>query len=305
MSTSNYTTTILLNNTPAEVFNAINNVRAWWSEEIEGDTEKLNSVWDYHYQDVHICKLKITELVPDKKIVWDVLHNYFSFTKDKNEWIGNKIIFEINEKNEKTELKFTQEGLVPEYECFDICKNAWNTYVHKSLHDLITTGKGAPNSKENAQTEDEKNLAATDFTTTFFVDQSPEEVFNAINNVRGWWQGEIEGNTDKLNEEFTYRVPGIHYSKQKITELIPAQKIVWLVTESEINFVTNKNEWTNTIITFEIKWINNKTQVRFTHEGLIPAIACYKDCAGAWEKLIQESLVSLITTGKGSKVWDL
>ena len=90
MSTSNYTTTILLNNTATEVFNAINNVRAWWSEEIEGDTETLNSVWDYHYQDVHICKLKITELVPNKKIVWDVLHNYFSFTKDKNEWNGSQ-----------------------------------------------------------------------------------------------------------------------------------------------------------------------------------------------------------------------
>lgn len=303
MTTSNYTTTILVNNSPTEVFNSINNVRGWWSEEIEGDTETLNSVWDYHYQDVHICKMKITELIADQKIVWEVLNNYFSFTKDKNEWVGNKIIFEINEKDGITELKFTQEGLVPEYECFDICQNAWNTYIQKSLHDLITTGKGQPNSKENAQTEDEKNLAATDFTTTFFVDQTPQEVFNAINNVRGWWQGEIEGNTDKLNEEFTYRVPGIHYSKQKITELIPEEKIVWLVTESEINFVEDKNEWTNTKIIFDIKWINNKTQVRFIHEGLIPAISCYKDCAGAWGKLMQESLFSLITTGKGTKVF--
>lgn len=298
MTTSNYSTTIHVNNTSAEVFNAINNVRAWWSEEIEGDTETLNSVWDYHYQDVHICKLKITELVPDKKIVWDVLHNYFSFTKDKNEWIGNKIIFEIMEKNGETELKFTQEGLVPEYECFDICKNAWNTYIQKSLHDLITTGKGHPNSKENAQTEDEKSFSAADFTTTFFVDQTPQEVFKAINNVRGWWQGDIAGNTDTLNEEFTYRVEGIHYSKQKITTLIPDQKIIWLVTDSELNFVADKNEWTNTQIIFDINWINNKTQVRFTHAGLVPAFACYGDCSNAWEKLVQESLFSLITTGR-------
>ena len=43
-----------------------------------------------------------------------------------------------------------------------------------------------------------------DFTTSIQVDQTPEEAFDAINNVRAWWPGEIEGNTKKLNDEFTY-----------------------------------------------------------------------------------------------------
>lgn len=303
MTNSDYTTTIIVDKSPHEVFTAINNVRDWWSEEIEGNTDKLNEEWKYHYQDVHRCKIKITEFVPDKKVVWQVIDNFFSFTQDKEEWKGNKIIFEITEENNKTHLHFTQIGLVPEYECYDICENAWNTYIQQSLKSLITTGKGQPNSSENPQTEDEKKIAASNFTTTFFVNQTPQEVFDAINNVRGWWQGEIDGNTDKLDEEFSYRMKEHHYSKQKIVVLIPNEKIVWLVTDSKLNSLKDKSEWTNTRIIFEINEINNKTQVRFTHIGLVPAIECYGGCSSAWEQLIQKSLFSLITKGKGVKVF--
>ena len=70
-------------------------------------------------------------------------------------------------------------------------------------------------------------MAAKDFTTTILVDQSPKEVFNAVNNVGGWWQGEITGNTAQLDDEFSYRMKDIHYSKQRLIELIPNKKVVW------------------------------------------------------------------------------
>lgn len=302
MTTAGFTTTISVDNSAKEVFDAINNVRGWWSEEIEGSTDTLNEEWNYHYQDVHRCKMKIIELIPNSKIVWLVMDNYFSFTKDKDEWKGNKIIFDITEEKGKTHLRFTQEGLVPEYECYDICQNAWNTYIQKSLYSLITTGSGQPNGKEKPQTEDEKNLTAN-FTTTFFVNQSPKEVFDAVNNVRGWWQGEVNGSTDKLNDEFTYQMGDIHFSKQKLVEVIPGEKVVWLVTDSKLNFIKDKSEWTGTKIVFEISEINNKTQLRFTHLGLVPKFECYGDCSNAWEQLIQQSLFSLITTGEGKKVF--
>lgn len=302
MTATNFSTTILVGKSPTEVFNAINNVRAWWSEEVEGNTDKLNEEWSYHYQDVHRCNMKIVEFIPDKKIVWQVMDNFFSFTKDKSEWIGNKIIFEIAEKNNQTELQFTQVGLVPEYECYDICQGAWKTYIQKSLYSLITTGKGQPNGKDNPQTEDERELTAN-FTTTFFVDQTPEDVFNAINNVGAWWEGEIKGNSKNLNDEFEYRMLDIHYSKQKVVELIPNEKVVWHVTDSNLSSFQDKHEWNGTKIIFEIKEINGKTQLRFTHVGLVPDFQCYGDCSGAWGMLVEQSLFSLITTGRGKKVF--
>jgi len=147
MNDQNYTTAFTVDQTPEEVFAAINNPRGWWSEEIEGSTDKLGDEWKYHYEDVHRCTMKITEFIPNKKVVWDVVDNYFNFTQDKTEWIGNKIIFQIARSGDKTEVRFMQLGLVPEYECFDICSNAWGSYITGSLRNLITTGKGQPNKK--------------------------------------------------------------------------------------------------------------------------------------------------------------
>jgi Activator of Hsp90 ATPase homolog 1-like protein len=138
-----------------------------------------------------------------------------------------------------------------------------------------------------------------DYTTSFVVDQSPEQVFAAINNVRGWWSGDIEGRTDELGTAFTYRYEDIHRSTQKITEWVPGKKVVWRVLDARISFVKDKAEWNGTDIVFEIARKGEKTELRFTHIGLLPAIECYGKCSGAWGFYINESLRSLITTGKG------
>lgn len=143
----------------------------------------------------------------------------------------------------------------------------------------------------------EQALKEQNYTTTFTVAQTPEEVFAAINNVRGWWSGKIEGNTDKLGDEFTYRYEDVHQSTHKITEFVPGKKIVWHTTDSHLNFLKDKSEWNGTDIVFEIAPKGKQTELRFTHVGLVPAIQCYGDCSGAWGFYINECLQSLITTG--------
>lgn len=142
-----------------------------------------------------------------------------------------------------------------------------------------------------------------DFTTILLVDQTPAEVFNAVMNVSHWWSGEIDGNADKLHDEFTYRFANVHRSKQRVVEVIPNQKVVWLVTDSELTFVETKNEWTGTTICFEISRKDNKTQLLFTHKGLVPQFECFGDCSNGWSMLIHQSLFSLITTGEGKEVF--
>ncbi len=150
MTEKNYTATITVDRSPKEAFDAIRDVRGWWSEEITGSTEKLGDEFKYHYQDMHRCTMKLVEVVPNKRVAWLVTDNFFSFTEDKTEWKNTKVIFDIAKKGGKAEIRFTHEGLVPAYECYNVCSDAWGSYIRGSLKSLIETGKGSPNAKEKS-----------------------------------------------------------------------------------------------------------------------------------------------------------
>src|SRR5436190_18509351 len=119
-----------------------------------------------------------------------------------------------------------------------------------------------------------KNINAT-----IEVAQPAEEVFHAITDVTKWWSNDFEGSSTNLNDEFIINHPGQHYSKQKLVEVIPGKKLVWLVTESKLDWIkNNREEWTNTKMIFEISTKDDKTILHFTHEGLVPENECYAMC---------------------------
>ena len=138
-----------------------------------------------------------------------------------------------------------------------------------------------------------------DYHTSIMVHATAQEAFDAINNVRGWWTENLEGHSEKLNDEFTVRFGDVHVSTQKLVEFIPKKKVVWLVTDSRLNFIQKKDEWTNTSIVFELSERDSQTQVDFTHAGLVPSIECFDACSNAWGDYINNSLRNLVNTGKG------
>jgi uncharacterized protein YndB with AHSA1/START domain len=142
-------------------------------------------------------------------------------------------------------------------------------------------------------------MTSRSFATSFSVDQTPEEVFKAITNVRGWWTGDVEGGTDKLGDEFTYRYQDIHCSTQKITELVPGERVVWRVLDAQLTFAEDPTEWTGTEITFDVARKGEQTEVRFAHLGLVPEFECFDSCSNAWGFFVNGSLRRLITTGEG------
>jgi hypothetical protein len=137
------------------------------------------------------------------------------------------------------------------------------------------------------------------YSTSYTVEQSPDEVYAAVLDVRSWWTGEVEGSTDDVGAEFTYRHPPQHYSRQRVTELEPGRRVVWQVIDSNLSFVSVPDEWTGSEIVFDIAAVDGGTELRFTHVGLVPDVECYGACSTGWRHYVSGSLHSLITTGRG------
>jgi uncharacterized protein YndB with AHSA1/START domain len=145
-----------------------------------------------------------------------------------------------------------------------------------------------------------EETAMSDLTATFTVDATPQEAFEAINDVRSWWGHHIAGPTDQVGAEWFYLVPDIHFSKQRVSELVPGERVVWEFTDGYLDFIADKKEWIGTTGRFDIVSDGEQTRVTFTHEGLGRGDECFDVCYDAWTHYITVSLKGRIESGEGT-----
>jgi hypothetical protein len=100
------------------------------------------------------------------------------------------------------------------------------------------------------------------------VAKPPQEIFDClIHHVSKFWPEELEGKCSKLNDEFVFKSGDSHYSKNKVIELVPNKRVVWLVTESIRR--TDNFDWTGTRMIFELTSVGDNTILRFTYDGFV------------------------------------
>jgi hypothetical protein len=136
------------------------------------------------------------------------------------------------------------------------------------------------------------------FHKKILVNASAEEAMKKISQVDKWWAKKVKGKSEKINDKFTVDF-GKTYVDFKISEMIPAQRVVWKVTDCNLHWIENKKEWNGTEVYFDLSPKNGKTQIDFTHVGLVPDVECYNDCKVGWTEHVAGSLVHFINEGKG------
>jgi len=140
MTKPSFTTTIEVVQSPEQVFAAVVDVRSWWFGDIEGSSDHLGDEFTYTVPGIHWNAMRVTELVHGEKVAWLVTDSRLEFTQVKDEWTGTTITFDIDPVDGGTRLRFTHAGLVPDYQCFTDCSNAWGSFVHGSLKTRIAAG---------------------------------------------------------------------------------------------------------------------------------------------------------------------
>jgi hypothetical protein len=139
----------------------------------------------------------------------------------------------------------------------------------------------------------------TDYTATIELDRSPNDVFAAIADVGHWWLGDVAGEADHVDAEFSYRYQDLHDSTQRVTVFEPGRRIVWDVLDSSLSFVAEPQPWTGSRIVFDLEPSNEGTRLTFTHKGLTPAKQCYDACSAGWDHFVLGSLRQFAENGVG------
>ena len=143
MANKSFHTTIKVNTSAEEAVKKINEVSKWWAKKVKGKSEKLNDKFTVDFGTTWVG-FQITELLPGKKVVWKVKDCNLEWIKNKKEWNGTEVVFEICEDNNAIQIDFTHSGLIPSFECYEDCKAGWTEHVTESLLMFMNEGKGMP-----------------------------------------------------------------------------------------------------------------------------------------------------------------
>ncbi len=111
----------------------------WWTNNTSAKPE-IGNINHFKFGSEYFNKMKVLELNYLKHITWECIDG------DK-EWIGTKLTFDLEEKENDTYLKFSHLNWPEESDFFGFCNHHWGRFLD-SLKSLCETGIGHPFKQE-------------------------------------------------------------------------------------------------------------------------------------------------------------
>jgi len=257
----------------ADVFAHVLDFAKWWPEEFVGPALQVGSEFVFRMGDSHYSTNKVLEFVAGRKVAWITTSSRRS--TDDFDWTGTKMIFELTPSGDGTVLTYTYDGVVLEGE-YDRLVQICDVCIKKMFYAFVSS-----------------------FLTRIEMAASAAAVFERITRdvVKWWGFQDLSGSTTKLGDEFVVNHPGAHYSKQRLVQVVPDKRVVWLVTESTLSWLKDPEEWTDTKMIFELSANGEGTVLDFTHSGLTPDKESFARCSEGWNMIIKDYLFNFITKG--------
>ncbi len=268
----------------AEAFDRVCNVSEWWTNDIEGTTNAVDARFTVRFADTAV-DFQITDYVPGQSVSWLVTNSYLPWLDNKSEWTGTTVRFDVTPSGAGSQISLTHIGLRSELECFENCSQGWTHFIAESLLKYVRDGKGSP--------------MALGMHATITVPSTAAEAFEAICRVPAWWTTEFEGRSQSPGDEFKVRFGSSSLVEFKVVEMSLGERIVWEVTNCQLEWLDNKTEWTGTKVIWVIHQNGEMVQVNLSHKGLDAASECYGQCRDGWHYFLAQSLAILITDGTG------
>jgi len=268
-----YTVEIEVARPAKDVFAHVLDLPRWWPEEFVGEPIHPGSEFVFRIGDSHYSTNKVIEFLPNERVAWITTGSRRS--SDDFDLTGTKMIFALTPKGGRTVLTYTYEGVVLEQE-YDRLVQICDLCIKEMFYDFISS-----------------------FSTSIEVAKPAHAVFERITgDVAKWWGfQDLAGSSTKLGDEFIVNHPGAHYSKQRLVEVVPDKRVVWLVTESNLSWLKDPEEWNGTKMIFDLTGNGQGTLLHFTHWGLTPDKESFARCSEGWNMIIKDYLFRYITNG--------
>jgi uncharacterized protein YndB with AHSA1/START domain len=122
----------------AKIYEAISTkegLQKWWTDKVTGEAG-VGQTLEFHFGPDYHQDMKVTKLDPNREVKWES-------TDGHPEWVGTTVDFAIEDKGDKSTLRFAHDGWKNQTDLLAECTYHWGRFM-TSLKNVAEGNAGEP-----------------------------------------------------------------------------------------------------------------------------------------------------------------